>query len=468
MGLSILRTATRKGLGVLPLLLVLGCCREDIGKHIGDLNSVDPTVRAEAAFESAKKRSRATEFLPHLVRLLQDDTQLRIQFRGRNMPNIWSLTSPAEEADRAIRIIGPIAVPQLIESFKTDRASEKDRRINLLRYFGDGAFSTLLTYLDNPDGGIRAGAAVALGLMNDARALPKLTTLIGDPVLEVQEEVLLAIGLLGPPPGILEQVIPLVLDRSEERWTRQRRALLVFCRIDEPRTTDLKLEFLRDRPLKDSKLERELLDSLSRIPDERAMNELFSIAIDPDYELSNRAEAARQSMVQAGRRAEDFLLAQLDAREIPRRQWAAYLLGDMKSKKSVDRLIPMCREVQLRHWAVEALGKIGEARSLPPILEALEMELRRPFEGPGGHRRVADICTVLGNFDDKRAVPTLIKALKPLYHRDLDLVENEYEIRDATAALARLTGVTSLGQDFRKWQDWWARNKDAWPGFPSE
>lgn len=457
----------RKGvwawLKMLPLLLLLGGCRENIGEHIMNLKSIDPTVRAKAAFESAKKRSRATEFLPDLIRLLDDESGVRMQFRGKNMPNIWNSSSPAKEADIAIRIIGPVAIPPLVESFSTRGASEGDRRIDLVRYFGESAFAGLLASLASPVEDVRAGAAGALGQLGDARALPELTKLIEDPGLEVQEEVLGAIYNLGPPRDILARIIPLAQNREENKWYRRRRAQSVLCKIDDPSTIDLKLALLQDRSLQDSKSEEELLDALARIEDEKALKTVFAIAIEQNLENPNRATAARRSMIQIGKRVESFLLQRLDDGGTVQQQWAIFMLGDMKSARAVDKLIALCRENRLRHWAVKALGKIGEARSLPSITEALELELRRPFAG----RRVADICEVLGGFGDKRAVPSLIKALNPLYDSEFGLVENEYEIREATEALSRLTGVTNLGEDFRKWQAWWAKNKALWPGFSS-
>jgi hypothetical protein len=261
--------------------------------------------------------------------------------------------------------------------------------------------------------------------------------------------------------------VPLVQDRAPENWGRRRAAQSVLCKIDDPQTIDLKVQLIRrEESMKDSPSLEELIRSLGRIEDERALQALYSAAIGEGYPFdfySLYSDDARTVIAGIGERAEPFLLRQLDRRELVRRQWAVSLLGQAKRTGAIGRLIPLLQDDLLRRWTVIALGDMGETqRSVPALAGALRRELRRPFDG----RCVADMCEVLGKLGDKRAVPMLIQALRPLYERDLGFVENEYELREASAALVRLTGVSDLGDDIRKWQAWWSQNKAGWPVLP--
>ncbi len=462
------RGGPRKWRALLPFLGLLISCRGDVEDHIRKLNSSVPAVRARAALESARRKSQAEDFLPHLIRLLRDDTPLRMKVTGRAMPNMWSSTSPRKEAEIAIRIIGLKSVPYLVESFADDRAYEEgDLRLDLLRHFGEESLTSLIASLSSPRSAQRAGAAGALGIMGDRRAVSPLVPLIDDPDREVQEAALYALSRLGPPADIFPRIVPLVQDRAPENWGRRRAAQSVLCKIDEPQTIDLKVELIRrEESMKDSPSLKELFRSLGRIEDERALQALYSAAIGEGYPFdfySLYSDDARTVIIEIGERAEPFLLRQLDSRELVRRQWAVSLLGHAKRAGTIDRLIPLLQDDLLRRWTVIALGDMGETqRSVPALAGALRRELRRPFDG----RCVADMCEVLGKLGDKRAVPLLIQALRPLYERDLGFVENEYELREASEALALLTGVTDLGDDIRKWQAWWSQNKAGWPVLP--
>jgi HEAT repeat protein len=94
------------------------------------------------------------------------------------------------------------------------------------------------------------------------------------------------------------------------------------------------------------------------------------------------------------------------------RYYAAWYLGHLKSPESVDVLIWALQDDRdrtelggypLRRRAAEALGRIGDLRAVPPLLEALDC--------PDIYVRDA-VVWALGELGDLEAIPTLLTLLK--------------------------------------------------------
>jgi len=108
---------------------------------------------------------------------------------------------------------------------------------------------------------------------------------------------------------------------------------------------------------------------------------------------------------------------------------AAEKLGESRDPLAVDGLIEALtdRDKYVRQAVAEALGKIGDARAVTPLIAALQVE----FDSTG-HKAAAE---ALGQIGDARAVGPLVAALRSL---DCAQVAAEALVKIGAAAVPAL------------------------------
>jgi HEAT repeat protein len=141
-------------------------------------------------------------------------------------------------------------------------------------------------------------------------------------------------------------------------------------------------------------------------------------------------------------RAVEPLIAALKDKNSGIRYGAAGALGEIGDARAVEPLIAALKDKHpvVRETAAEALGEIGDARAVEPLIAALK------DKGPGVLEKAAE---ALGEIGDARAVEPLIAALK-----DKHPVVRE----KAAEALEKITGQ-EFWADQAKWQEWWDKHK---------
>jgi HEAT repeat protein len=148
------------------------------------------------------------------------------------------------------------------------------------------------------------------------------------------------------------------------------------------------------------------------------------------------AEVALATLVKLGEPARQALLDALKAdgrRDLDRVMWA---LGRIKEPRAFDPLVRWLADAHWGQYAAEALGDLGDARAVDPLILAL----KNKNVGAAG---------ALGELKDPRAVEPLIGALgdstQPLYVNE---------------ALQEITGQRLYGD--KDWKGWWEKNKDRY------
>jgi len=96
---------------------------------------------------------------------------------------------------------------------------------------------------------------------------------------------------------------------------------------------------------------------------------------DPD----TRLDAVRALGMSKDRRAIDFLIKAVDDSDVRVQAKAIQLLGDLRADEStptlVQCLIMRTTDVRLQQLVLTSLGKIGDVRAAPPVLEFLKRDL---------------------------------------------------------------------------------------------
>jgi HEAT repeat protein len=144
------------------------------------------------------------------------------------------------------------------------------------------------------------------------------------------------------------------------------------------------------------------------------------------YGVRNEAVAAAVEIVMRNPGAIGPLIAALHEPRDSIRMNAAKALGRIGNVRAVPELIDLLsreRDDYVRMAAAEALGVIGDARAVPALVERIGQE-----EGDlTSQRSIAAACEALGRLRDRRAVPALRDAL------------------NGRSEIIRMSAVTSLG-----------------------
>jgi HEAT repeat protein len=228
--------------------------------------------------------------------------------------------------------------------------------------------AALMDDLRDPDAGVRATAAGALGKLGDAKAAPALIKAFDDQEKTVTDAATAALSAMGP------QVIPLLapLVAEGQTWTRADRGA------------------------------RAAISAISVCDFEKAVPKLRELLRNPEWRVRL---VAREAFIAQGAATVPHAVASLQDSNAEARKTAAEILGSLRREEAVDALVPMLRDEDptVREAAATALGNIQNNKSGDALIELIRDSADPP--------RTAAIDAV-GKLKVTQAVQPLIEAIE--------------------------------------------------------
>ena len=335
--------------------------------------------------------------------------------------------------------IGEPAVEPLIRELKDKKV--RWGAVKALRNIGDvRAVEPLIRVLKDEDGFIRGYVAEALGTIGDERAVEPLIQALKDKEYDARRDSAEALGKIGEPAvepliralkdtcggvrwgaakvlgeiGDARAIEPLVQAMKDEEYDVQRYAVEALVKVGDKRAIEPLTQALKDNVQKNV---AEALEEMSWQPKDDTEKVYYLIAKNEWDELVKLGKTAVEPLIQTLK----------DNKDCEFREKAAEALGEIGDARAVEPLILALKDEEGygQGYAAEALGKVGDARAVEPLIQYLKDE-----EGDG--RGIA--AGALGGIGDARAVEPLIQALKDGNHwLRGDVAEALGEIGDARA-----------------------------------
>lgn len=228
--------------------------------------------------------------------------------------------------------------------------------------------AALIEDLRDPDAGVRATAAGALGKLGDARAAPALIKAFDDQEKTVADAATAALSAMGP------QVIPLLapLVAEGQTWTRAdrgaRSAIRAISACDFENAVPKLRDLLRNQEWRVRLVAREALiaQGAATLP--------HAIAALTDSNAEARKAAAEILGSLRREEAVDALVPVLRDQDATVREAAATALGNIQNDKSGDALIELIHDSAdpPRTAAIDAVGKLKVTQAVHPLIEAME------------------------------------------------------------------------------------------------
>ena len=428
-----------------------------LGK-LGNYQVIDCLVQAAADPEWIVRNQAVTELKEKIREIIEDNAPRtsRILVRLLAMED----EEIVELAMEGLVKLGSASHGLLLESLKSPSATmRKNSCIALGRMHARSAVSALIPLLQDNDWQVRRGATESLGLIQDDRAVEPLVQRLGDNVEKVQRQVrqsLVTFGSLSVDP-LLNALV------HEKSKFILRAMLLTLGDIGDPKSVPALIRHLRSsyfvvrraavqalirfgpdvvKPLlpilsfnetdiqslladaTDTKHPHDQLRAIHAIEgleDHRAVNVLKRLADKGDEEVQ---DAARDALVQIGCAAWS-------------RCSALQVLREVGYKKILPNIIHMLDDDSdnVRLEAVLALGRINTGRVIKPLIHVasgdrdpyIRFEALRQLRTIGvGYTEVLELALhalkdanrdvrsqaawLLGNFQDDRSIPALLKA----------------------------------------------------------
>ena len=301
--------------------------------------------------------------------------------------------------------------------------------------------------LADEDWAIREEAAAMLGTLRDPRAVGPLVSLLRDSDRAVREAAIGALTAIGEP-----SVPVLGLCLSDPQVTVQEAASTVLASIADERVLTPLIDSLKNS---DWIVRMQAVRALGRIKDRTSIRQLIPLLQDKvkavreetSTALAAIGEAALPALQEATTHEE--WLVRLHAVEALGKTKSAYAveplltllfndhdsavredavraLGEIRDPQAVEYLFTVMKEPELRVLAIEALGRIGDRRAVPTLLDAAkgtnQPEGMRTISGCGdqwteGLMAQAAAVRALGLIKDDRALHTLVAALRSTFTR---------------------------------------------------
>ncbi|MBS7281565.1 MAG: HEAT repeat domain-containing protein [Candidatus Freyarchaeota archaeon] len=428
------RLLEEEGLGIMILFK-----QEGLDKTIH--TSADPSfhVLTEILLERPVIRSAASALgkigdpiavEPLIRRLYEERTILERAEKLGKMADCSELVEPLKQeiqdarkgAAQALGMIGdPRAVEPLIQTLKDEPGLRKEV-VQALGMIGDPrAVEPLIqTLKDEP--GLRKEVVQALGMIGDPRAVEPLIQTLKDENREVREAAAIALARIGDE----RAVEPLIQAQSHTLVAPQflREAMRTFKKEKNLEAFKLLAKALgRKEPIAIgvAKQLRRKKESVGKVQCQVQIQEL----------KRKNQEARREAVLALGERGDpeavEQLIQALKDRDGVIRESAAQVLRRMESRKTVEPLIKALSDVgwSVRSEVAQILVEMGEP-AVEPLIQALNSK----------GRMILGAVRVLGEMRDKRAVEPLIQLLK---HEDQRVRE------EAAQALGKIGDSRAVG-----------------------
>lgn len=331
-------------------------------------------------------------------------------------------------AARALVKIGPPSVKALIAVLKYNDSYVRQQTVEALGEIGDArAVPPLLAALKDSDGGVRWVVAEALGKIGDARAVEPLVSALKDSDHEVRWAAASALKKFNYHPATPDAQAWLFVGASEFGKAAKLGAPAVeplITVLNEGASEDnagAAAELLGEiggaravKPLiaalrnSDSGVRKQAAEALGEIKDDRAVQPLVSALKDSDNEVR---EAAAESLITfnyhpATPEAQARLLVtagEYDQAVKLGTPAVAPLVAALKKALNDNNIWTLAEAEATTITTAAALGKIGDARAVAPLVTALN-------NNDADARQAA--ARALGEIGGARAVKSLIAALE--------------------------------------------------------
>lgn len=207
-----------------------------------------------------------------------------------------------------------------------------------------------------------------------------------------------------------ERILPLLIKNFDKRqaWFKQE-AIGIASYTDSDKAFPLLIKALKDQ---DKNVRKEAITVLGQIKDKRAIDPLLTTLNDKNDDL--RASAVNALMNYDDPRVLDLCYPLLKDKSSDVRYAAALYITNKPDKKSVEHLINILEDPQsggLALAAADALSVMKEERAIEPLIKALQRppESNRIDGFESGLRNHA--ATALGKIGNTKAVPALIECI---------------------------------------------------------
>jgi HEAT repeat protein len=275
--------------------------------------------------------------------------------------------------------MGPSAVKPLMGALDDEDWLVRHVAVLALGEIGDSlAAPAMAERLEDTEEIVRYEAAAALGKLGDPRGADWLSLALSDSSSFVREQAVRSLVRIGPPAAAAMR--PALEDHRPEI---RNGAVVALGGMGGDRAAKLLIEKLADESETDL-IRMEAMWALGRMGSEGAVVPLAEHLGNPDL-----AEVATEALVQIGPASEESLIAALGSDDEGARRQASMALGSVGSARAVRPLIEtMAGEPVPAMLAAEALERIGRP-AVAPLIEALPSagDARHPLWSAAARRR---------------------------------------------------------------------------------
>ncbi|MEJ5185587.1 MAG: HEAT repeat domain-containing protein, partial [Candidatus Geothermincolales bacterium] len=339
--------------------------RKEAARVLGDLGderAVRPLVEA-LTDRDEKVRGRVVASLVKLgepaVAMLQEAAR-SVSDEMRRMANLVLVKMGRKRPEEAEVATG---IPEEVEASEADLVTTLIERGEWERVatLGSVAFSPLINALKHDDPDRRKGAAWALGVMRDERAVEYLAKVLTEDEPQVRRAAAWALGVIGDPRGVPSLIAALKDEDPEVR----RKAAWALGEIGDERAKEPLILALQDPDNDVKRVASLVLERMGWEPTEMVSEIRAMIASRKWDSLAGMGEVAVQALIEA-----------LDDEDPETREKAAWALGEIGDVRAVEPLIRKLGDdaAAVRIKAAWSLGKIGDERAREPLSQALQDE----------------------------------------------------------------------------------------------
>ncbi|MFO7983061.1 MAG: HEAT repeat domain-containing protein [Desulfuromonadales bacterium] len=305
--------------------------------------------------------------------------------------------------------LGRQAVPHLLSEIGTQDHDVRKFILDILGEIGDpGCVPTLVEALKDPDENVRSAAAENLGKLRASEAIPALLDAMETDDLWLRFTILEALGQIG---GQIDEerllrfkderllrkalidclgrvgsvcVVPAIVEALDDDMRNVREsAVVALARIAESYPEEVRRSLSGVRQTAAADHIAELLDHQQQ-GIRQASLKLLGFLSEPRYaprlldllDDQSMVESAMQALIAMGADGAAQLASIVSPEEPRRCAYVSYLIGETGYGAGRDFLLASIGsdEDELRMVALQALGKIGDASSIAPLVEHLENE----------------------------------------------------------------------------------------------